>query len=199
MISKRISNITCDKEYFDKAVPDYDNALKNSRFNENIKFTSRPPKRRKRGRNILWFNSSFSPNVTTNIGKIFLQLLDKHFPKHDHKYYKLFNRNNAKISYSCMQNMACVIQNHNTNLLKDPVASTEKECSCRQKPNCPVAEKCLSECLVYHAQVDRTDINQTKNYYGTCKKKLKERYNNHTSSFRNKTKEKNTELSKSGS
>ena len=58
--------------------------------------------------------------------------------------------------------MASVIQNHNTNLLKDPVASTAKECSCRQKPNCPLAEKCLSEWLVYHTQVDRSDINQPK-------------------------------------
>ena len=61
-----------------------------------------------------------------------------------------------------MQNMASVIQYHNTNLLKDLVASTTKECSCRQKSNCPLAEKCLSECLVYHAQVDRSDINQAK-------------------------------------
>ena len=66
--------------------------------------------------------------------------------------------------------MASVIQNHNSNLLKDPVASTAKECSCLQKSNCPLAEKCLSECLVYHAQVDRSDINQTKSYYGTCEK-----------------------------
>ena len=58
--------------------------------------------------------------------------------------------------------MASVIQNHNTNLLKDPVASTAKECRCRQKPNCPLAEKCLSEWLVYHTQVDRSDINQPK-------------------------------------
>ena len=29
-----------------------------------------------------------------------------------------------------MQNMANIIQKHNTNLLKDPVASTAKECSC---------------------------------------------------------------------
>ena len=43
--SKRISNISCDKESFDKAAPDYNNALKNSGFNENIKFTPRPPKR----------------------------------------------------------------------------------------------------------------------------------------------------------
>ena len=38
--------------------------------------------------------------------------------------------------------------------------------------------------------------NQAKNYYGTCEKKFKERYSNHTVSFRNKSKEKSTELSK---
>ena len=54
----------------------------------------------------------------------------------------------------------------------------------------------LSECLVYHAQVDRSNINQTKNYYGTCEKNFKERYNDHTASFTNKSKEKSTELSK---
>ena len=144
MISKRTSNISCDKECFNKDAPVYNNALKNSGFNENIKFTPRSPKR-KRSRNILCFNPPFSSNVKTNIGKIFLQLLDKHFPNH-HKYYKLFNRNYIKISYSCMQNMASVIQKYQTNLLKDPVASTAKECSCRLKSNCPLAEKCLSEC-----------------------------------------------------
>ena len=95
-----------------------------------------------------------------------------------------------------MQNMAGIIQNHNTNLLKDPVASPEKTRSCRQKSTCPLAEKCLSECLVYHAQVYRSDINQTKSYYGTCEKTFKESYNNHTTSFRNKTQEKSTEFSK---
>ena len=65
---------------------------------------------------------------------------------------------------------ASVIQNYNTNILKDPVASTAKQCSCWQNSNCPLAEKCLSECLLYHAQVNRSDINQTKNHYGTCKK-----------------------------
>ena len=67
-----------------------------------------------------------------------------------------------------MQNMANIIQNHNTTLLKDPVATTAKKFSCRQKSKCPLAQKCLSECLVYHAQVDKSDINQTKNYHGTC-------------------------------
>ena len=38
--------------------------------------------------------------------------------------------------------------------------------------------------------------NQAKNYHGTCEKKFKERYSNHTVSFRDKSKEKSTELSK---
>ena len=95
-----------------------------------------------------------------------------------------------------MQNMASVIENHNTNLLKDPVASTAKEYSSRQKPNYPLAEKWLSEPLVYHAQVHRSDINQTKSYQGTWEKFFKERYNNHVPSFRNKTKEKGTKFLK---
>ena len=34
-----------------------------------------------------------------------------------------------------------------------------------------------------------------KSYYGTCDKSFKERCNNHTSSFRNKSRQKSTELS----
>ena len=34
-----------------------------------------------------------------------------------------------------------------------------------------------------------------KNYYGTCENSFKKRYNNHTTSFRNKSRQKSTELS----
>ena len=92
-------------------------------------------------RNILCFNPPFTSNVKTNNGKIFLRPLDKHFLKH-HKYYKLFNRNDVKISYSRMQNTTNVIQNHTnlfTNLLKYSAAPTAKECSCRQKVYFPTS------------------------------------------------------------
>ena len=39
MISKRISNISCDKECFNKGAPDYNKAFKSSELNKNIKFT----------------------------------------------------------------------------------------------------------------------------------------------------------------
>ena len=42
MVSRRISDISCKKEYFDKAAPAYNNALKLSGFNKNIQFRSTP-------------------------------------------------------------------------------------------------------------------------------------------------------------
>ena len=66
--------------------------------------------------------------------------------------------------------------------MEDPKSTNNKTCSCRQKSDCPLNQNCLSECLVYNAVVNTST---TKNYYGTCEKNFKERYNNHTSSFRN--------------
>ena len=94
-----------------------------------------PPPRRNRNQKIIWFNPPYSVNVKNNIGRIFLRLIEKHVPRH-HKYCKLFNRNNIKISYSSMSNMASVIRNHNTSFLKDRTPTDIKECSCRQKTEC---------------------------------------------------------------
>ena len=87
-----------------------------------------------------------------------------------------------------MSDMASVIRNHNTSFLKDPTPTDIKECSCRQKTECPLDKKCLSGYLVYNALVDRLDTNKTKHYCGVYEKNFKERCNNHTASFRNKNK-----------
>ena len=168
MVSRRISDVSCDKEYFHKA----------------IQFTSTPPPRRNRNRKNIWFNPPYSINVKTNIGRIFLRLIDKHLPRH-HKYHKLFNRNNLRIT-SCVPNLASVIRNHNTSLLNDPTPTDIKECSCRQKAECSLDKKCLSGYLVCNALDERLGTNKTKHYYGTCEKNFKEGHNNHTTSFRNK-------------
>ena len=49
---------------------------------------------------------------------------------------------------------------------------------------------------MYKASFYRLDTNETKHYYGTCEKNFKERYKKHTAYFRNKSIEKNTEISK---
>ena len=68
-----------------------------------------------RSRNIIWFNPPFSQNIKTNIGKIFLKLIKKHFPNH-HRLHKIFNLNTIKLSYSCMSNMSSFIKQHNRNI-----------------------------------------------------------------------------------
>ena len=130
MISNRISQNSCDKNHFDKVAPDYNIALKTSRFNENVTYIPSPFKRQTRKRKIIWFNPHCSANVKTNVGKIFMRLIEKHFPRH-HKYYKLVNRNNIKLSYSCMPTMNNVIRKHNSKIMKNPVPSTTKTCNCR--------------------------------------------------------------------
>ena len=65
---------------------------------------------------ILWFNSPYSKSVKTNIGKFFLRLISKHFPP-THKYRKIFNKNNIKISYSYMSNIKSKVSIHNKKVL----------------------------------------------------------------------------------
>ena len=62
----------------------------------------------------------------------------------------------------------------------------------QQNLDCPLNQNCLSECFVYNVVVNTST---TKNYFGTWEKSFKERYNNHTLSFKNKLQQKSTELS----
>ena len=71
-------------------------------------------KNRKRG--IIWFNPPYSKSVSSNVGKCFLKLIEKHLPKH-HKFWKLFNGNTVKVSYSCLPSMKAKINQHNRNVL----------------------------------------------------------------------------------
>ena len=99
MISKGVSDISCDSDHLNKAAPNYNTALKKSGFNENIKYSPSQPKQRNRKRQIIWFKPPYRVNVKTNVGKLFMKLIDKHFSRH-HKFHKLFNRNNVKLSYT---------------------------------------------------------------------------------------------------
>ena len=102
-ISRRINKLSSDKSIFDNSKDFYNSALSNSGFKDKIKFNPdyerNISKNNNRKRKIIWFNPPYSSNVSTNIGKSFLTILDRHFPK-SHKLHKIFNRNNVKISYA---------------------------------------------------------------------------------------------------
>ena len=148
---------------------------------------------RKRNRNIIWFNPPFSKNVATKIGRYFLNLPDKHFPQ-DHKFHKIFNRNNIKVSYSCMSNIKSAINSHNRKILQSPVNNQSRTCNCINKTACPLQEKCLSGITLYQADISSENF-QTKIYYGISETKFKTRYSNHKKSFNHEKHKSDTQLS----
>ena len=191
MISLRISDISYSKEEFDKAKGEYDEALSKSGYKEKLQYEETTQVRRNRKRNILWFNPPFSANVKTDVGRKFMNLIQKHFPAH-HRYRSLFNKNNVKVSYSCVENMSNVIKRQNCKILNKENTTEERTCNCRDKSACPLEEKCLKSCIVYKASVESGA--STKHYFGLTEGDFKQRWYNHKSSFENEEKKTDTEL-----
>ena len=114
-ISNRLSNNSSNKQVFDMSKGEYEKALRESGYkNVSLIYTDKKDikQKRNRSRNIIWFNPPFNKNVSTNVAKRFLNLLDQHFPK-SNKLHAIFNRNTVKVSYSCTQNMWSMIKSHN--------------------------------------------------------------------------------------
>ena len=98
-----------------------------------------------------------------------------------------------------MDNMKIIISSHNKKITNSYNKINGKTCNCRNKNNCPLDNKCLTDKTVYKAEVETNDgINElsTKVYFGISETEFKSRYNNHTMSFRNRTHENDSELSK---
>ena len=194
-ISKRVSDISCDQQAFSDAAPMYEQALVASGFQGKLRFTqqSMNTKKRKRQRNVIWFNPPFSKSVSTNVARRFLQLVSKHFPKAS-KLHKIFNRNTLKVSYSCMPNMASIISTNNRMLCREPEPT--RPCNCRAKDKCPLDGKCQTDCIVYKAVVTNNTTGASREYIGLTEPPFKQRYANHLTSIRHEKYENSTELSK---
>ena len=176
MTNRRISNLSCNENEFNKAKHLYEWALKNSGFNNIIKFEAPVENtRQNRNRKVIWFNPPYSLNIKTNIGKVILKLVRKHFPRL-HKFNKIFNLNTIKIS--SMLNVKNLIEQHNSKILSSDHDKIQWSCNCRIKENCPLNGKFLHQCMVYKAEV--TTNTTYKEYHETSEGEFKSRYNNHT-------------------
>ena len=195
MINKRISDLSCNEEEYGKVKSIYESALKDSEhfssmsYNKSITQNSQ----RNRNRKVIWFNPPYSQNVKTNIGKLFIKLVRKHFPKNS-KYHKIFNLNTLKLSYCCTTNVGNIIKQHNSKVLNKTNDNINLKCNCRSKPNCPLNGECLTQCLVYKAT--STTSSNSFVYYGPSEGEFKSWYNIHTKSFRHCVCMNETELSK---
>ena len=149
-------------------------------------------KSRSRKRNIIWFNPPYNAAVSTNIGKQFLALITKHFPRHS-RLSKIFNKNTIKLSYSCSPNMKTVISNHNKSLIQPTLDTGAEKCNCPDKADCPLNGHCLEEAIVYKSSVKTAST--TKEYIGISEPPFKQRYGNHNMSFRTEAHKNNSKLS----
>ena len=199
-INKRISLLSSDEQTFQEAAPTYQNALRHGNYQHKLEYMKHAPQQqsgRNRKRNIIWFNPPFSKSVKTNVGRSFLNLLDKHFPP-SHKLHKIFNRNTVKVSYSCMDNVKSIVTKHNARIIRNnqPQSTITDSCNCTTKNICPLENQCMTRNIVYKATVTTHNTNTTKHYIGMTASTFKERYRNHIKSFKHKKYSNDTELSK---
>ena len=79
------------------------------------------------------------------VGETFLNLVKRHF-NNNHRYHKIFNKNNIKVSYNCMKNMYSIIKQHNSHITKKQ-KSCVRTCNCSNKSKFPLGNKCLANIL----------------------------------------------------
>jgi len=95
--------------------------------------------------------------------------------------------------------MKAVISSHNKNMLAQDHGATAapvqqpRTCNCKNKPKCPLQGNCVKENVVYQATVATETTTET--HVGLASN-FKERYRNHQTSFRHRSKRNETELSK---
>ena len=153
IISDRLSRNSSDKEVFNTAKGEHEEALKRSDYsNISLSFhqSSTSHVNRQHHRKIIWFNPPYSREVITNVAKKFLQLIDLHFPP-SNKFHKIFNRNKVKVSYCCTQNMGNIIRSHNKKLINSS-NHHEQPCDCRKTEDYPLEGKSRTENIIYKLQ-----------------------------------------------
>ena len=196
MIEDLISRRSSNKEQFDKAAPLYNKALTENGYEGNISYRNEPTQntsnntRRKRSR--IWFNPPFCKSVKTNIGRIFIGLVKKHFDK-TNPLSKVINIHKIGFSYSCMPNLEAIINAHNKKILQSDARPQAEPCDCRDKTSCPIKDQsCRTKNVVYKATVNTTS--EVKTYIGLASTEFKVRYRNHKSSFKDPKKKRSTAL-----
>ena len=133
---KRISIIS-SSQIFSKII--YKDSLKKSGFQnkltyqQNLQNNDEYQEKKKRKRNVIWYNPPYSINVKTNIGKVFFKHYTSIFQRRV-SFYKIFNKNTVKLSYSGMHDMASIIASHSKKIIRPNIQ--DYGCNCRKKKEC---------------------------------------------------------------
>ena len=171
-ISKIISNISSDKTKFDNAATFYNDVLSTSGYKENFTYQKDlPPSNAVRQRKITCF-----------------------FPK-TNKLHKMFNRNNFRVSYSCLPNFASTIKSRNNRTYSKETAQGQPKCNCRRKGTCHLEGNCLDKELTYQCNLKQNAISDGVNYNSLTENTFKDQFYKYGHSFKYEGMANSTELS----
>ena len=109
--------------------------------------------KKKRKRNITWYNLPFSKNI---IGRLFLKLIEEFWE--EHLPHPVFNKNTLKVFYCRMKSVEDIIDSHNHKLLANKEQHSTQDqltklCNCQSETDCPLRRKCLLSTIIYQAKV----------------------------------------------
>ena len=162
-VEKLISKKSSNNNIFDESIKPYKDLFKESGFSETLNYIAPTTNKEQKNRKlkIIWFNPPFSRSVKSNIDRIFLRLLSKHFPR-NHTMQKIFNRNTVKIKYSYLSNISFLISSHNRNILSPKQQSFG--CDCRRKNEWSLNGECQTPSVIYREDMDNDSNDEVSNY-----------------------------------
>ena len=167
-ISEQLGNNSSNKEIFSASKYEYETALKKSGYQQTKLMFSKKEQikqRRIRNQNKIWFNPPFSRNVTTNVVKQFLNLLDIHFPK-SNKFHKIFNKNTVKVRHCCTENLSSIIKTHNKKVNNEKITPRD-QCNCKNRNDYPLDGNCQASDVIYKC-IASTTVNPNKIHLETA-------------------------------
>ena len=183
-VSKRLSRNSSSAEEFDKHSGHFKEALRKAGHSADIVYegTDNINRKKKRKRNIIYFNPPWSMNIRTKVGAKFLSLVRKHFPPGS-PLHKIFNLQTLKVSYSTLPNMESLISSHNKKVIaaaQETQEPTSYGCNCLPSvEKCPLDGECKTPSLVYRADVEAEGT--TRYYVGQTQRTFKQRLYIHNS------------------
>ena len=83
MISQRISTNSSSEKIFNEEIVPYKKALEESGYSSQVHYNdpeAKTIKKRNRARKVMYFTPPFCKSVKTNVGRMFRDLVIKHFP-----------------------------------------------------------------------------------------------------------------------
>ena len=170
-----MSRNSSNADIFNNTKLEYEEALKKCGHTTKLTYISPNNEqnnvRRKRQSKIIWFNPAFNLDVSTKMAKIFLNLIEKHFPRSS-KLHKISSKSTVKVSYSCTQNMSQIIKGRNKKIVKKETQDT-LECNCKVETDCPLNVDCRKESVIYKCTA--ATCNLEKVCLGLTKAELKNR------------------------